>query len=211
MEYGYARVSSKDQNLDRQIEALKRIGVIEKNIYVEKVSGKNFERKEYGKLISKLKSGDVLFVKSIDRLGRNYNEIIEQWNRINKLMEVDIVVLNFELLDTRQNLKGLTGQFISDLVLQIMSYVADIERTNILERQMEGIICAKKKGIRFGRPKKPIPDEFDTVYWNWKNNKISKREASRRLMTNVTLFSRWVEDYEKCMYKNGTESKTESS
>lgn len=199
MEYGYARVSSKDQNLDRQIEALKKIGVHKKNIYVEKVSGKNFERKEYCKLMSKLKSGDVLFVKSIDRLGRNYNEIIEQWHKINKVMDVDIVVLDFELLDTRENLKGLTGQFISDLVLQIMSYVADIERTNILERQMEGIECAKKKGIRFGRPKKPIPEEFESVYWDWKNNKISKRGASRKLMTNVTLFSRWVEDYEKCI------------
>lgn len=108
----------------------------------------------------------MLFVKSIDRLGRSYNEIIEQWNLINKLKEVDIVVLDFELLDTRQNRKGLTGQFISDLVLQIMSYVADIERINILERQMEGIECAKKKGIKFGRPKKPIPEGFDAVYYD---------------------------------------------
>lgn len=196
MYYGYARVSSKDQNLGRQLEALKKVGVDENNTYVEKVSGKNFERKEYRKLLKRLKKGDVLFIKSIDRMGRNYNEIIEQWHYINRIKKVDIVVLDFELLDTRENIHGLTGQFISDLVLQIMSYVAQIERENILGRQQGGIEFAKKRGIKFGRPKKPMPENFEAIYQEWKNNKISKREASRRLLTNTTLFTRWIKDYE---------------
>lgn len=196
MQYGYARVSSKDQKLDRQIESLKKAGVDRSKIFIEKVSGKNFERKEYQKLIKKLNKGDVLFIKSIDRLGRNYNEIIEQWHIINKVKGVDIVVIDFNLLDTRENINGLTGQFISDMVLQIMSYVAQIERENILERQHEGIECAKKKGIKFGRPKKPIPTEFELVYLDWKVNRISLREASRRLKANTTIFTRWVSDYE---------------
>lgn len=197
MEYGYARVSSKNQNLDRQIEALKKVGIQQRDMYVEKISGKNFERRQYQKLTRKLKKGDVLYIKSIDRLGRNYNEIIEQWRRINKVIGADIVVLDFAMLDTRQNIYGLTGQFISDMVLQIMSYVAEIERENILERQQEGIECAKMKGIKFGRPKKPYPDEFENIYQQWKSDSISKREASRRLLTNTTLFTRWVDDYEK--------------
>lgn len=196
MNYGYARVSSKDQNLDRQIEALRKAGVKESKIFVEKKSGKDFKRKEYEKLMKKLDKGDTLFVKSIDRLGRDYNEIIEQWNHINKVMRVDIVVLDFDLLDTRNNVYGLTGQFISDMVLQIMSYIAQVERENILERQQEGIECAKKKGVKFGRPKKPMPDDFEKIYRQWKEEKISKREASRRLSTNTTLFTRWIKDYE---------------
>lgn len=199
MDYGYARVSSKNQKLDRQTEALKNAGIDQKYIYVEKISGKNFERVEYQKLMKKIKKGDVLFVKSVDRLGRNYNEIIEQWHYINKVLGADIVVLDFELLDTRKNYFGLTGRFISDMVLQIMSYVAQIERENILERQQEGILCAKTRGIRFGRPKKPFPEEFESVYMLWKEKRISKREASRRLFTNTTLFSRWVNDFEKQM------------
>lgn len=196
MNYGYARVSSKDQKLDRQITALKKMGIDTGRIFIEKVSGKNFERKEYNKLMKKLKEGDVIFIKSIDRLGRNYNEIIEQWHTINKIKGVDIVVIDFDLLDTRQHVHGLTGKFISDMVLQIMSYVAEVERENILERQQEGIACAKKNGIKFGRPKKPIPDGFEIVYMDWKRNRISLREAGRRLDSNTTLFKRWVTDYE---------------
>lgn len=200
MYYGYARVSRKEQNIDRQIEALIKADVSKENIFIEKVSGKDFKRKRYKQLFKKLKKGDVLFVKSIDRLGRNYNEIIEQWRLINRVKEVDIVVLDFDLLDTRQYINGLTGQFISDMVLQILSYVAQVERENILERQKEGIKIAQKKGIKFGRPKKDYPPEFQIVYENWKSNRISKREAARRLHTNTTLFTRWTSDYEKNLY-----------
>lgn len=200
MNYGYARVSSKDQNLDRQIEALVHAGVDKKQIHVEKVSGKDFDRKKYKQLYKKLKQGDVLFIKSIDRLGRNYNEIMEQWRLINRVKKVDIVVLDFDLLDTRQYINGLTGQFISDMVLQILSYVAQVERENILERQKEGIRIAHEKGIKFGRPKKAFPPNFSGVYNDWKQHKISKREAARRLHANTTLFTRWANDYEKEAY-----------
>ena len=200
--YGYARVSSKDQNLDRQIEALLNAGVNREQIFIEKVSGKDFDRKMYKKLYKQLKHGDVLFIKSIDRLGRNYNEIMEQWRLINRVKKVDIVVLNFDLLDTRQYVNGLTGQFISDMVLQILSYVAQVERENILERQKEGIRIAHEKGIKFGRPKKNYPPDFLSIYKDWKEHKISKREAARRLNANTTLFTRWTNDYEKEIYNS---------
>ena len=199
MEYGYARVSAKDQNLDRQILSLMDAGVSNNNIFIEKVSGKNFERKQYKKLLNQIQKGDVIFIKSIDRLGRDYLEIMDQWRLINRVKEVDIVVLDFDLLDTRQYISGLTGQFITHLVLQILSYVAQIERENILIRQSEGIACAKRKGVKFGRPKKPMPENFEEIYRDWRNCRISMREASRRLSTNPTLFSRWVNDFEESL------------
>jgi len=155
--YGYARVSSKDQNEDRQLEAFKILNIPDKQIYVDKISGKNFERPRYEALIRKLKKGDILFIHEIDRLGRNYSEILDQWRLITKIKEADIVVLDMPLLDTRQKGKDLTGRFVSDLVLQILSYVAETERNNIRKRQAEGIAIALEKGVHFGRKKKEIP------------------------------------------------------
>jgi DNA invertase Pin-like site-specific DNA recombinase len=148
-------------------------------------------------MVRKLKEGDVLFIKSIDRLGRNYEEIIEQWQFLSKTKNVDIVVLDFPLLDTRKHEHGLTGKFLSDMVLQILSYVAQVERENTKQRQMEGIKEAKKKGVSFGRPKNEIPDAFYNVYPLWKNKEITQREASRRLYTNHNAFIRWVRRYEQ--------------
>jgi len=195
-QYGYVRVSSQDQNIDRQMIIMKEIGIEDKNIYIDKQSGKNFIRPQYLKLIKKLKSGDVLYIKSIDRLGRNYEEIIEQWNMLTRKKGVHIVVDDFPLLDTRNHIQGLTGQFIADLVLQILSYVAQIERENIHQRQAEGIKAAKDKGVRFGRPRKEIPDEFDYFYQLWKKGKISKREAARKLNTSHSMFSIWIKRYQ---------------
>lgn len=166
-EYGYARVSSKDQNEARQIDALHNCGVADKNIFVDKQSGKDFERPEYKKLYLKLRKDDVLFVKSIDRLGRNYDEILTQWKRITKFRQADIVVLDMPLLDTRLG-KDLLGTFLSDIVLQVLSFVAENERENIKQRQAEGIAAAKMRGVRFGRPPIPLSDDFEKIYWEWK-------------------------------------------
>lgn len=195
--YGYVRVSSKDQNVDRQVAALKMVGLRTTQLYIDYQSGKDFNRPHYQKLIRVMQKGDTLYVKSIDRLGRNYDEIIEQWHYIIRQIGADIVVLDFPLLDTREKKDGLTGKFISDLVLQILSYVAQVERENTRQRQAEGIREAKKKGVRFGRPKCAIPDGFIQVYDLWYNRKISKSEAARRLDTNNHTFTRWVCDYEK--------------
>lgn len=195
--YGYVRVSSKNQNIDRQVEALLNIGILRKDMYCDKQSGKNFDRKEYKKLIKKLHDGDELYVKSIDRLGRNYDEIIEQWRYLTKVKNIDIIVLDFPLLDTRNQVNGITGKFIADLVLQILSYVAQIERENIKQRQAEGILVAKQKGVKFGRPQLKIPQEFEKVYELIKTNQISKREGARILNTNHNTFNRWIERYEK--------------
>ena len=193
--YGYVRVSSKDQNTDRQIEALIKVGLERKNIYVEKQSGKNFDRKEYKKLIRKLKPGDELYIKAIDRLGRNYDETIEQWQFLTRSKEVDIIVIDFPLLDTRRQVSGITGKFIADLVLQILSYVAQVERENIRQRQAEGIRIAKKKGVKFGRPRIEIPDEFESVYNLYVEKKLSLRQGAKLLNTNHATFSRWVKNY----------------
>ena len=160
MVLGYVRVSTKDQNEDRQILAMQEFGVPKKQIFMDKLSGKDFNRPQYKRLLRRLKPGDVLAVKSIDRLGRNYSEIQEQWRLITKEKRAHIVVLDMPLLDTRQKGKDLTGTFIADLVLQILSYVAQMERENIKQRQAEGIAAAKAKGVRFGREKMPIPDRF---------------------------------------------------
>lgn len=194
--YAYIRVSSREQNVARQVEAMKQQGISKEKMYIDKQSGKNFDRPQYKKLMKKLCENDILYVKSIDRLGRNYDEIIEQWRYLTKKKKIDIVVLDFPLLDTRQQIHGLTGKFIADLVLQIMSYVAQIERENTKQRQREGIQLAKERGVQFGRPEAKIPDEFEQMYCLWKKQEISKREASRRLKTSHTVFSRWIERYE---------------
>lgn len=193
--YGYVRVSSKDQNIDRQVVALLEMGIGKKDLFIDRQSGKDFDRKEYKRLIRKLKSKDELYIKSIDRLGRNYEEIIEQWHFLTKEKSVEIIVLDFPLLDTRHQVNGLTGKFIADLVLQILSYVAQIERENIKQRQAEGIQLAKEKGVKFGRPQIALPEDFEEIYFLWSAGKISKREAARLLGTNHTTFSRWIKRY----------------
>lgn len=177
MIYGYARVSSKEQNLDRQIIELKNFGIIKKNIYMDKESGKNFSRKNYQILRKKLKEKDLLVIKSIDRLGRNYDMIIEEWSYLTKSIKCDIVVLDMDLLDTRNDSKNLIGKFISDIVLQILSFVAENERTNIRQRQAEGIKAAKAKGVTFGRPKMIITNEILNVFLKYKNKKCSFKDA----------------------------------
>ena len=163
VKYGYVRVSTKDQNENRQLEAIKQLEISKKNIYVEKISGKDFNRPIYQKLVKKLRPNDLLYIKSIDRLGRNYEEILEQWRILTKEKKVDIVVLDMPLLDTRRG-KDLIGTFLSDIVLQVLSFVAENERSNIKQRQAEGIAVAKAKGVRFGRPPKPLPSNFYKIY-----------------------------------------------
>ncbi|MDO5813293.1 MAG: recombinase family protein [Bacillota bacterium] len=191
MNYGYARVSTKDQNELRQIIALKKFGVCEKNIYTDKQSGKDFERENYKKLIKLLKKDDVFVVKSIDRLGRNYDEILEQWYFLTKEKDVAIVVLDMPLLDTRRN-KDLIGSLIADIVLQLLSYVAQTEREFIHQRQAEGIACAKAHGVRFGRPPKERTKEFYELKTQWKNKKISARKAAKKLGISHKTFLSWV-------------------
>lgn len=195
MKYGYARISSKDQNMARQIVALKNFGV--NQIFEDRESGKNFERKQYQRLLKKCKKGDVIVIKSIDRLGRNYNEIIEQWRQITKIKETDIVVLDMPLLDTRENSGDITGAFISDIVLQILSYVADIERQFIKQRQAEGIIIAKSKGVKFGRPEKEAPKGFAAAKESYLKKEISSWEACKRCGVPHTTFLRWVKTNKK--------------
>ena len=185
MRYGYIRVSTKEQNIDRQLTAILKENVDTKNIFIDKASGKDFNRKQYRKLIRKLKEGDELYIKSIDRLGRNYDEIIKEWNLITKEKSVEIIVLDFPLLDTRAKVSGVTGKFISDIVLQILSYVAQIERENILQRQMEGIREAKKKGIKFGRTQIEIPKKFDIVAKRWLRKELSLRAGAAILEVEI--------------------------
>ncbi|OUQ14438.1 resolvase [Massilimicrobiota sp. An142] len=190
--YGYVRVSSKDQCEDRQLLALKEFGVVERNIYTDKISGKNFNRPQYHRLMKKLKQGDVVVILSIDRLGRNYDEIQNQWRIITKEKQADIVVLDMPLLDTRKSQNNdLTGTFIADLVLQILAYVAQIERENIKQRQKEGIHAAKCRGVQFGRPRKNIPDNFDDVKGKWEKSEINSRQAAQILGISQNTFLRW--------------------
>jgi len=176
--YGYARVSSNDQNEDRQLAALEENGVLSENIFVDKVSGKDFKRPKYLKMLSLLGEGDLLYIPSIDRLGRNYEEILEQWRILTKVKNVDIVVIDMPLLDTRTH-KNLMGTFITDLVLQLLSFVAQSERENIRTRQAEGIAVAKQKGVQFGRPKKPIPPNFAELVRKWELREIKISEVLR--------------------------------
>lgn len=193
--YGYVRVSTKEQNEDRQLIALHDVGVLQKNIYMDKQSGKDFNRPQYKKLLKKLKPGDLLYIKSIDRLGRNYEEIQNQWRIITKEKNADIYVIDMPLLDTRRG-KDLLGTFISDLVLQLLSFVAENERTNIKQRQAEGIAAAKAKGIRFGRPPKPLPDNFHEAYQGWKQGEITGTAAAKECGMPLSTFRYRAEIYE---------------
>ena len=190
--YGYVRVSTKEQNEDRQLIALREFPVLVNNIYMDKLSGKDFNRPQYRKLLRKIRPGDIVVIKSIDRLGRNYEEILMQWRIITKEKQVDVVVLDMPLLDTRKSGNDLTGTFVADLVLQILSYVAQTERENIHQRQKEGIAAAKLRGVRFGRPRKPIPEGFWQLKVDWENKKITPREAAQQLSIAQDTFLRWV-------------------
>ncbi|MEE0230004.1 MAG: recombinase family protein [Peptococcaceae bacterium] len=185
--YGYIRVSSKDQKEDRQQIALGEVGVELQNIYLDKQSGKDFNRPQYKKMLRKLKKDDLLYIKSIDRLGRNYEEILQQWRILTKEKGVDIVVLDMPLLDTRRG-KDLIGTFLSDIVLQVLSFVAENERTNIRQRQAEGIAAAKAQGIKFGRPPLPLPDNFYEVHKAWRSKKITLKQAAEACNMPVGTF-----------------------
>ena len=194
--YGYMRVASKEQNEDRQKIALTEMGVPENNIYMDKQSGKDFERTQYKRLLRKLNENSVLYIKSIDRLGRNYGELNEQWRIITKEKKADIVVIDMPLLDTRRE-KNLLGTFISDVVLALLSYVAENERTNIKQRQAEGIAAAKARGVKFGRPPLPIPQNFYQMHKDWRAGKITIEEAAKACnMCPKTFYSKAVK-YEK--------------
>lgn len=187
--YGYVRVSTKEQHEDRQKIALSEVKVPEKNIFVDKQSGKNFDRPMYYQLLDNLKNDDLLYVKSIDRLGRNYEEILEQWRILTKEKRIDIVVLDMPILDTRRG-KDLMGTFLSDIVLQVLSFVAENERRNIRERQREGIKAAKLRGVQFGRPEKPLPENFRQIYIKWQSKELSGREAAKLCNMPLTSFYR---------------------
>lgn len=193
--YGYIRVSSKDQNEDRQMVAMRELSIPDRNIFMDKLSGKDFERPQYQKLVRKLKKDDLLYIKSIDRLGRNYAEILEQWRILTKEKGIDIVVLDMLLLDTRRG-KDLMGTFLSDIVLQVLSFVAENERTNIRQRQAEGIAAAKARGVRFGRPPKPLPKKFPDAYQRWRSGKITGTAAARECEIPLSTFRYWAEIYE---------------
>ena len=185
--YGYCRVSNREQNEDRQLIALREVGVDERHIFLDKQSGKDFDRPQYRKLLRKLKKDDLLYIKSIDRLGRNYEEILQQWRILTKEKGVDIVVLDMPLLDTRRG-KDLMGTFLSDIVLQVLSFVAENERTNIKQRQAEGIAAAKAQGIKFGRPPLPLPDNFYEVHKAWRSKKITLKQAAAACNMPVGTF-----------------------
>lgn len=194
MDYGYARVSAKDQNLARQLDAFKELGLREEAIYADKASGKDFDRPRYRKLIRRLRPGDVVFVKSIDRLGRNYQEIIDEWRSITRRKGADIVVLDMPLLDTRKESGELTSRFITDVVLQLLSYVAQVERESIRQRQAEGIASAKARGVRFGRPKIVRPSIYEKTKRAYENGNITRREAADRLKVSTTTFDTWLRE-----------------
>lgn len=190
--YGYIRVSTREQNEDRQRLALAALPVPKENIYMDKQSGKDFERPQYRRLGRRLRRDDLLYVKSIDRLGRNYSEILEQWRMLTKEKGVDIAVLDMPLLDTRRG-KDLMGTFLSDIVLQVLSFVAENERDNIRQRQAEGIAAAKARGVRFGRPPLPLPDNFHMLHQAWRGQKITLRQAARACgMPTGTFYSKAI-------------------
>ena len=192
MVYGYVRVSTKDQNAARQISALVSEGVDEKNLFVDRKSGKDFQRKRYQSLFRKIKPGDVIFIKELDRLGRNYTEIIENWRLITVEKQTDIVVLDMPLLDTRKRRNDLTGRFIADLVLQILSYVAETERRNIRQRQAEGIAAAKARGVHFGNPGIPLPDNFSENVGQWRRHELSLEQALQLLGVGRSYFFKHI-------------------
>ena len=190
--YGYIRVSSRDQNEDRQVIAMREFGIAEKNLVMDKQSGKDFARPGYRRLLRKLKPNDTLVIKSIDRLGRNYDEVLEQWRLLTKEKQVDIVVLDMPLLDTRKG-RDLIGTLISDIVLQLLSYVAQTEREFIHQRQAEGIAAAKARGVKFGRKPKERPAEYEHLRDEWRAGRISARAAARQLGVAHRTFMKWVE------------------
>ena len=194
--YGYIRVSTREQNEDRQLIALREMSVPEQNIFMDKQSGKDFNRPQYKKLVKKLKPDDLLYIKSIDRLGRNYEEIQNQWRFLTKEKKIDIVVLDMPLLDTRRG-KDLMGTFLSDIVLQVLSFVAENERTNIRQRQAEGIAAAKARGVRFGRPPKPLPGNYHSAYQRWKAGAITGTAAAKECGMPLSTFRYRAEIYEK--------------
>lgn len=194
--YSYIRVSTKDQNEDRQLLAMAELHVPQKNIFIDKQSGKDFNRPQYKKLLRKLKKDDLLFIKSIDRLGRNYAEILEQWRILTKEKKIDIVVLDMPLLDTRRG-KDLMGTFLSDIVLQVLSFVAENERSSIRQRQAEGIAAAKARGVRFGRPPKPLPQNFHQLCRQWKSGVITGTDAARLCEMPLSTFRYRAELLEK--------------
>ncbi len=194
--YGYIRVSSREQNEDRQRIALLNWGVEEKNLFLDKQSGKDFHRPSYLRMVKKLKQGDLLVVKSIDRLGRNYDEILQQWRLITKEIRADIKVLDMPLLDTRQS-TDLTGTLIADIVLQLLSYVAQSEREAIRQRQAEGIAAARQRGVRFGRPATKRPKKFPQIYARWIAGELNSRNAAVDLGTSQTTFLKWAREYKK--------------
>lgn len=194
--YGYIRVSTRDQNEDRQLIALRQMAVPESNLFVDRQSGKDFQRPQYRRLVHKLRRDDLLYVKSIDRLGRNYGEILEQWRILTKEKGVDIVVLDMPLLDTRRG-KDLMGTFLSDIVLQVLSFVAENERSNIRQRQAEGIAAAKARGVRFGRPPGPLPENYSSAYRRWKDGIITGTEAAKECGMPLSTFRYRAELYEK--------------
>lgn len=193
MDYGYARVSTKDQNEQRQIIALERCGIARQDIYIDKQSGKDFNRKNYKRLKKRIKAGDAIVIKSIDRLGRNYDEILEEWRTITKDKGCDIIVIDMPLLDTRKS-RDLTGTLISDIVLQLLSYVAETERTFIRQRQAEGIAAAKEKGIKFGRNPLTRPANYAEIRETWEEGMISARTAAKMLGVTHNTFLKWTRE-----------------
>ncbi len=200
--YGYIRVSSQDQNEDRQVVAMQDMGVPQENIYIDKQSGKDFQRPQYKRMVNKMKSGDLLYVLSIDRLGRDYAEIQNQWRILTKQIGIDICVMDMELLDTRRD-KNLMGTFIADLVLQILSFVAQNERENIRKRQKEGIAAARSKGITFGRPILPTPENFANIVHSWEYKEISLDEAASLCNMSKSTFFRRLHELRIQQGRNG--------
>ena len=192
--YGYARVSSRDQNLDRQIDALSEYGVPQNNVFTDKVSGKDFKRPRYKALMRKLEEGDVLVIKSIDRLGRNYEEILDEWRSITKKRKAAIVVLDMPLLDTRSTKENLTGVFIADIMLQLLSYIAQIERENTRQRQAKGIAAAKARGVKFGRPKIAKPPSYYRIKRAYLSGYMTRRQAAEYLGVSRSTFDKWIRE-----------------
>lgn len=195
MRYGYIRVSTKEQNIDRQLTALSLENISKEQIFIDRASGKNFNRIEYQRLLTILQEDDDLVIKSIDRLGRNYDDILEQWKLLTKVKKVHLVVLDFPLLNTRNNIDTITGKLISDLVLQVLSYVSQMEREQIKQRQMEGIHEAKKRGKRFGRPQIKIPDEFLVAVESYKRNMLTIREGAKLFGVSKSTFHNWLKEW----------------
>ena len=194
--FGYIRVSTREQNEDRQMIAMQELHIPKRNLYMDKQSGKDFDRPEYKKMVRRMKKDDLLYIKSIDRLGRNYAEIQEQWRILTKEKGIDIVVLDMPLLDTRRG-KDLMGTFLSDIVLQVLSFVAENERVNIRQRQAEGIAAAKARGVQFGRPPAPLPENYHSVYQRWRAGKITGLEAAKECGMAMSTFRYRAEIYEK--------------